>query len=456
MPEGQRAYYIMVFGCQMNDRDAAALAGLLESLGYAPAREPEEADIILVHTCCVRESAERKVYGRIGQLSAYKQRRPDLIIGVGGCMTQQAGVADDLARRFPHVNFVFGTFNLDQLPEFIARAADGEAGIVDIRRGPGGPDSRGFQDCAQPLPAGGGLKALVNITMGCDNYCSYCIVPYVRGPMRSRPPEAVELEVRRAVGAGARDVTLLGQNVNAYGIDRQGLPSFAALLRRLDELDTESDFRLRFTTSHPRDFTDDIIKAVAACRRACEHIHLPVQAGSDRVLTLMNRGYTAAAYLDILRRIRRTVPGVSITTDLIVGFPGETDEDSRATLDLVRKARFDAAFTFMYSPRSGTAAAALPGAVPLAERKARLGRLMEVQYPISLEINQGLVGETVDVLVEGPSKKDPRMLTGRTRQNKIVHFPGDPALSGSCVPVRVTGAQTWTLRGELAGRGEGS
>jgi tRNA-2-methylthio-N6-dimethylallyladenosine synthase len=427
----------MTFGCQMNASDSEVVSGLLAGAGYDKAPHVEDADVVIILTCSVRESAESRVHGRLGALKALKARRPGMIIGVGGCMPQREGGAREIMGRHKHVDLVFGTHNLHDVARLVEEARAGRT--VEVLEDQERPAFR------NPLRQGD-LLAWVPIMHGCDNYCSYCIVPYVRGRPRSRPSEVIEAEVRSLVAGGCREITLLGQNVNAYGHDLPGNAGFSRLLGRLDAI--EGLWRIRYTTSHPRDFDLDMVKAVAASRAVCEHFHLPVQSGSNRVLTLMNRGYTRERYLDLAAAIRERIPGASITTDIIVGFPGETQEDFEDTLDLVKRVGFDSAFTFMFSPRSGTPAATMESQVPLETRKSRLSRLIETQKAITLERNLALVGKKVEVLVEGPSKKEPERLQGRTRTGRYVHFVGPPSWKGSLVGVVITRAGLWSLDGE--------
>ncbi|HHW55332.1 MAG: tRNA (N6-isopentenyl adenosine(37)-C2)-methylthiotransferase MiaB [bacterium] len=434
-----KKYHIRTYGCQMNERDSETLAGILADLGYTRTASVEEADLILFNTCCVRETAERKIYGRLNELRPLKKKRPDLLIGVGGCMAQKD--KERVLTKAPHVDFVFGTHNIQELPELISKAAalseplvqvweEGQVPLVDL-----------------PAQREGKLKAYVTITYGCTNFCTYCIVPYVRGKERSRPPQDIIQEVTELAQEGYKEVTLLGQNVNTYGRDLGKGVSFAQLLREVNQV--EGIQRIRYTTSHPRDFTAEIIAAVRDCDKVCEHFHLPIQAGSNRILQRMNRGYTREEYLQLVERIREEVPDCSITTDIIVGFPGEEEEDFAATLDIVRQVRFDNAFTFVFSPRSGTPAAKMKEQVPEDVKKERLNRLMELQDRISRDINEELRGKELEVLVEGTSKKEEKILTSRTRTNKLVLFPGEEDLMGELVTVRITRPQTWNLYGEL-------
>ncbi|MGE5527596.1 MAG: tRNA (N6-isopentenyl adenosine(37)-C2)-methylthiotransferase MiaB [Patescibacteria group bacterium] len=438
-----RKYFIYTFGCQMNERDSETLAGFCAELGYAKAANLSEADLVILNTCCVRGNAENRIHGHIGNLKPLKEERPEVILAVCGCMAQEPGERERIRADHPHVDLVFGPQNLHEFPRLLQRVLEGEGRVIEVNLGPGG--------IQEDLPArrSSNLKAWVTIVQGCDNFCSYCIVPYVRGRERSREPGRILAEIRGLAARGVREITLLGQNVNSYGRDLgPGAMGFAGLLREADRV--PGLWRLRFMTSHPKDLSDDLIAAMAECRTVCEHLHLPLQAGSDRILGLMNRRYTRGRYLELVRRLRGAVPGIALTTDVIVGFPGETDEDFRDTLDLVEEVRFDGAFTFAYSPRLGTKAADLPDQLPEEVKKERLYRLIEVQNRISREINEGLRGKVEEVLVEGPSERAPEIWCGRTRGNKLVLFRG-PSEEGSLVPVRITDPHTWTLHGELAG-----
>ncbi|HHV56680.1 MAG TPA: tRNA (N6-isopentenyl adenosine(37)-C2)-methylthiotransferase MiaB [Firmicutes bacterium] len=421
----------------MSFHDAEVLAGLLKQAGYTEAAAPAEADVIVFQTCCVRETAERKLYGQVNELRGLKREKPGLIVGLAGCLAQKD--REKALQRCPHLDFVLGTQRLGDLPQILAALRDGCQGIVDVDEG---ANLEGL-----PIARAEGVRAYVNISYGCNNFCTYCIVPYVRGPEKSRPPAAVLAEVEEAAQAGYREVMLLGQNVNTYGRDLEEPTDFAALLRRVDKVPQLA--RIRYMTSHPRDFTEEMIRAVRETEKVCEHFHLPLQAGSNRILAAMNRGYTRERYLELVAKVRSLVPGASITTDLIVGFPGETEEDFQATLDMVERVRFDAAYTFIFSPREGTRAATLPGQVTAAVKKERLARLNALQNRISRELNEALVGRVVEILVEGPSKNNPDRLAGRTRTNKLVHFTGPASLRGEQVKVRIKRAFTWTLDGDL-------
>lgn len=440
-------YKIQTYGCQMNEHDSEILAGQLEQLGYSEAPVLEEADLILLNTCTVRETAAQKALGELGRLKTLKVLHPDLMIGVCGCMAQEEERVNGIKRAYPYVDLVFGTHNLHRLPELVERARQEEAMVVDVWQAAG----EVVEDL--PMKRAEGVKAWVTVIHGCDKHCTYCIVPFTRGRERSRQPADVIAEVEALGRQGFREVTLLGQNVNSYGKDLAQGYVFADLLADLDKV--EGIRWIRYMTSHPRDFSRRLVDVIADAGKICEHFHLPVQAGSDEVLRRMNRRYTREQYLDLIRYVRDRVPAASITTDIIVGFPGETDEDFRHTLEMVEEAEFDNAFMFVYSPRAGTPAARWQDPVPLPEKKERLQRLMDLQYAISLKKNQAMVGRRYEVLVDGPSKKDPGVWSGRTRGNKLVLIPAEPGgddLTGSFAQVEVTEARTWTLDGKLVGR----
>lgn len=432
-------YHILTYGCQMNVRDSEILAGIVEGMGYVMTPYLEEADLVLFNTCSVRHSAENKVYGKLGEVARLKRKNPDLIIGVGGCMAQLENVRKRLKKQ--QVDIVFGTHNLDELPQLIAERKESGRNLVKIYEGE--------REMAENLPSSRneGVSAFVNIMYGCNNFCSYCIVPYTRGRERSREPDHIMAEIRDMVQQGFKEVTLLGQNVNSYGRGLEAGLDFADLLAMVSPIDGLE--RIRFTTSHPRDMTDKLIDTIAREPKVCEHIHVAMQSGSNRILQLMNRGYTREHYLERTERIRERILGVAISTDIIVGFPGESEEDFQDTLDLVKKVGFDSAFTFMYSIRSGTRAASLDNHIPLEVRRQRLLTLNEVQYSIARELNQSLVGKTQEVLVEGWSKTDKDKLSSRTRTNRIVIFSGPETLIGKIINVRIKEATTFSLFGEM-------
>ncbi|WP_035268270.1 tRNA (N6-isopentenyl adenosine(37)-C2)-methylthiotransferase MiaB [Desulfitibacter alkalitolerans] len=436
-----KKYLILTYGCQMNERDSEVLEGYLENLGYCPASAEKDADIIILNTCCVREKAELKVFGKLGELSKLKKEKPELIIGICGCMTQQDEVYERIRDKAPYVNLVFGTYNVHQLPNLLLKIQNTDEPAYEIWEKEGDIVENNVSRRIDRI------KAYVNISYGCDNFCTYCIVPHVRGRERSRTPDKIVEEISGLVKEGYKEIMLLGQNVNSYGKDLNSNLDFADLLVEVNKIDGLE--RIRYMTSHPRDFTDKLVETIARCKKVCEHYHLPVQAGSNKILKAMNRGYTREEYLDLVEKIQSISPNYSITSDIIVGFPGEGEEDFKDTLDIVERVRFDAAYTFAYSPRRGTPAAAMECQIKDEEKKERLHRLMEVQNKISLEKNMKLVGTNMEVLVESPSKTDSSRLTGRTRTNKIVNFSGEQSLIGTIINVKITKAQTWNLIGEL-------
>ncbi|NLM26009.1 MAG: tRNA (N6-isopentenyl adenosine(37)-C2)-methylthiotransferase MiaB [Firmicutes bacterium] len=435
----QRKFYLKTMGCQMNAHDSEVITGILLSLGYQETDSVEDAELILYNTCSVRENPERKVYGQISRFKALKEQKPGLIIGICGCMTQQKDEQEAILKKLPHVDLIFGTHNIHRLPELLERALDGER-VIEV-----------WEDTDEivedlPVRRSNNLKAFVNIIYGCTNFCSYCIVPYTRGKEISRQPEAIINEVTSLAQEGFKEVTLLGQNVNSYGKDLGLNMDFADLLKQLNDIPGLE--RIRFTTSHPKDMKDSLIDALANLPKVCEHLHLPVQSGSNRILKLMNRGYTREYYLDLVRKIKEAVPNISLTTDLIVGFPGETEEDFQDTLDLIREVGFSSSFTFIFSPRNGTPAATMSEQIPEEVKKDRIYRLIELQNEISSEYMQTHLNQVVEVLVDGVNSET-QELTGRTRTNHPVTFIGDPNLVSKLVPVKITQCQTWSLRGEL-------
>ncbi|MEW6388519.1 MAG: tRNA (N6-isopentenyl adenosine(37)-C2)-methylthiotransferase MiaB [Thermodesulfobacteriota bacterium] len=434
----KRKVYIRTFGCQMNVADSQQMAQVLAD-DYVLTHRPEEADLYLINTCAIRRKSEEKVRSLLGSLKSLKQRRPQLILGVGGCVAQQEG--ERLLNAAPHLDLVFGTHGIYRLPGLVRRAS--QSRTVDIVLTPGCP--------ALPRQewAPGTIKALVTIMQGCNNYCTFCVVPYVRGPEYSRTPADIEAEVAGFLAQGGKEVTLLGQNVNSYG---RGLPepvTFPELLRRLATLPGLA--RLRFATSHPKDLSDELMAAFAEIPALCEHLHLPVQSGSDRILQAMHRGYTREEYLAKVARLRRAVPGLSLSTDLIVGFPGEREKDFQDTLDLIKQADFDQAFSFKFSPRPKTRAATLGEQVPEEVKSERLACLQSLQAELTLKAHRRLVGRIEEVLVEGTSKRSPEQLSGRLRTNQVVNFTGPAHLLGQTVRVELTGAHPHSLQGRWVG-----
>ncbi len=433
-------YYIESYGCQMNDHDAEKLSGMLQTCGFSPAPSKEEATLLLFNTCCVREHAEKRVFGNIGALKKRKEDEPGLLIGVCGCMMQQREVAERLFKRFPFVDLVFGTHELHHFPLLLSRTLAGER-VFSVRESDG--------EIAEGLPVvrGGSFSTFVTIMYGCNNFCSYCIVPYVRGRERSRAPENIVAEVRSLAERGFREITLLGQNVNSYAYADDGV-DFPALLRRVSTV--EGIERIRFMTSHPKDLSPRLIEAMATLPKVCNHIHLPVQSGSNRILSEMNRRYTREKYLGLVEDIRAAVEGVELTTDIIVGFPGETEEDFEETLALVRQVGFSAAYTFMYSPRLGTRAAEMESQVPEQVKKDRLLRLNACSAEQLKVGNRKYIGQEGTVLVEGCDRREKApMAYGKLTNFKMVYFPGDAGLIGSMRHVRITGIQNNSLIGEL-------
>ncbi|HEX7057890.1 MAG TPA: tRNA (N6-isopentenyl adenosine(37)-C2)-methylthiotransferase MiaB [Bacilli bacterium] len=435
-----RKYLIRTYGCQMNEHDTETMKGILEMMGYTETEDKQEADIILLNTCAVRENAEDKVFGELGHLKPLKMEKPSLVLGVCGCMPQEEAVVHRILQKHSFVDLVFGTHNIHRLPQLLRNAVYSKEVVVEVWSKEG--------DIVENLPKKRtGLKAWVNIMFGCDKFCTYCIVPYTRGKERSRRPEDVINEVRDLARQGFKEITLLGQNVNAYGKDFTDINyRFPDLM---DDIRKIGIPRVRFTTSHPRDFDDRLIEVLAKRGNLVEHIHLPVQSGSNEVLKMMSRKYTRESYLELVRKIRQAIPDVALTTDIIVGFPGETAEQFEDTMSLVAEVGYDSAFTFIYSPREGTPASEMPDNVPESEKKERLQRLNALLADLSRKSNEKLIGTEVEVLVEGASKNNPDMLSGRTRTNKLIHFAGPEQLAGEFVRVKVTEAQSYVIKGEL-------
>jgi len=437
-----KRYMIRTYGCQMNEHDTETMKGMLEAMGYVSTDDKREADVILLNTCAIRENAEDKVFGELGHLKHLKLEKPNVVLGVCGCMSQEEGVVKRIMTKHQHVDLIFGTHNIHRLPKLLQDAYFDKEMVVEVWSKEG--------DIVENLPKKReGMKAWVNIMYGCDKFCTYCIVPYTRGKERSRRPEDVIAEVRELARQGYKEVTLLGQNVNAYGKDFEDIEyRFGDLMDDIRKIDIP---RIRFTTSHPRDFDDHLIEVLAKGGNLVEHIHLPVQSGNTDVLKKMSRKYTREQYLELVSKIKRAMPNVVLTTDIIVGFPGETEEQFQDTLSLVKEVRYDSAYTFIYSPREGTPAAGMADDIPAEEKSARLIRLNDALNEISREANEKLRGQTLEVLVEGVSKNNPDMLSGRTRSNKLVHFQGPRDLIGSFAQVTVTEPMTWYIKGELAG-----
>lgn len=434
-----KKFHIATFGCQMNKHDSERMAGLLRAHGYAPADSSDDAQIIIFNTCMVREHAEERFFGNLNNLRARKKAEPDLIIAVGGCVAQKE--RELIFKKAPHTDIVFGTHNMPNLGHMIESIEQGRQAICDI--------TDAIETMPTTLPSMRAEKhhAWVPIIIGCNNFCTYCIVPHTRGRELSRPIEDILSEVERLVADGVIEITLLGQNVNSYGRDIYKRSEFARLLLELEKV--EGLRRIRFATSHPKDLTEDIIGAIAESNKVCEHIHLPVQAGSNTILKAMNRKYTKEDYLKTVEKIYAAIPGVSLTTDIMVGFPGETEDDFLHTLDVVEKARYDSAFTFIFSPREGTLAARMDNQIPASAKADRFDRLVKLQNKVSLEKNEGLIGRDIEVFIEAVSKKNQNMLTGRTRTNKVVNFAGSTDLIHKEAIINIKEAHTWFLKGEL-------
>ena len=436
-------YMIQTFGCQMNEHDSENLAGMLDAMGYEATLMTNDCDLIIYNTCAVRENAELKVYGNLGHLKLAKRKNPDLKIAVGGCMMQQPHVVKEIKSRYKHVDLVFGTHNLYKFPELLTNTMDSDKLLVDVWDVDGEVveglrSSRKFE-----------LKAFVNIMYGCNNFCTYCIVPYTRGRERSRTPEDIINEIKDLAAKGTKEITLLGQNVDSYGKTLEEDITFAELLRMVNEI--EGIERIRFMTSHPKDISDEVIYAMRDCDKVCEFLHLPVQCGSSRLLKKMNRHYTKEDYLRIIEKAKAEIPDIAFSTDLMIGFPGETEEDLLDTIDVVEKVKYDNAFTFIYSKREGTPAAKMEDQILENVKHERFNRVLSKVNEILVDLNASYVGKTVEVLIEGKSKTDESKFTGRTRQNKLVNFTvknPEANLLGTLMNVKITESNTFSLVGE--------
>lgn len=437
--EGRRKkYHILTYGCQMNEHDSEKIAGMLTSVGYEETDDEKQADLVIFNTCLIRENAELRVFGKLGEVKGLKRNNPHMLVAVCGCMMQRQEIREKVLKKFSFVDIIFGTNTIHELPMLIYDAEINKrksVGIVDDTKSiyENMPKRRKFKH-----------KALVNITYGCDNFCTYCVVPYVRGREKSREPDDIIREIKALAEDGCIEVTLLGQNVNSYGRNLDKKVTFADLLYQINKIDGIE--RIRFMTSHPKDLTDDLITAIKECGKVCRHVHLPVQAGSNEVLRRMNRKYTKEHYLSLVEKLRKDLPDIAITTDIIVGFPGETEEDFLETIDMVKKVRFDSAFTFLYSMREGTAAAKMENQIPDDVKHKRFDRLLEVLYPIVLEKNKECLGKVFPVLVETVENN---RLTGRTEHFRLVHFKGSRDLVGEIVNVRITKVKTFHMEGEI-------
>ena len=439
---GRSLFFCCVtFGCQMNARDSEKLEGILEAVGYQKTEQEERADFVIYNTCTVRENANQRVYGRLGYLGKQKKKHPHMMIALCGCMMQEEHVVEKLKKSYRFVDLIFGTHNIFRFAELLCQAMNSDRMVVDI-----------WKDTDQivedlPVDRKYSFKSGVNIMFGCNNFCSYCIVPYVRGRERSRNPEDILKECRTLAADGVTEVMLLGQNVNSYGKNLNPPVTFASLLSQVEQIPGIK--RIRFMTSHPKDLSDELIQVMSQSQKICSHLHLPLQSGSSRILKKMNRRYTKEQYLELVDRIRAAVPDISLTTDIIVGFPGETEEDFQETLDVVRKVRYDSAFTFIYSKRSGTPAAIMEDQVPPEVVKDRFDRLLQLVQEISRQMSSRFTGTVQEVLTEEVNGQDPSLVTGRMSNNLLVHFPGDASMIGSYRKVRLDECKGFYYMGTL-------
>ncbi len=434
-----KKFNILTLGCQMNERDSETLAGMLTEMGYEQIDDRNQADIAIINTCSVRDHADRRFFGMLGQLKKIKEKNPGFIVCVCGCMMQQQHIIDQIKEKYPWVDIIFGTHNIHRFPRLLGNVISEKEKQIEIWEDGG--------EIVEGLPSKRLYKhkAFVNIMFGCNNFCTYCIVPYTRGRERSRRPEDILAEIRRLADDGVKEITLLGQNVNSY--KGEGGVDFADLLRMINEVDGIE--RIRFMTSHPKDLSDRLIDVYRDCDKVCSFFHLPVQSGNDNILKRMNRRYTADDYMELVRKLREARPDISLTTDIIVGFPGETEEEFEDTLKLVEAVNFDSAFTFMYSKKKGTPAAEYDDQIPEEIKHDRFDRLVETVNRCAADRNARFVGQITPVLVEGVSKSDEGCVTGRNPQNKIVNFPGDASLTGTIVNVKISEAGTFSLVGKM-------
>lgn len=437
---GERKACVRTYGCQQNVADSERIKGMLSAMGYSFTEDTAEADLVLFNTCAVREHAELKVYGNVGALKSLKAAKPEMLIILCGCMMQQETVQNEIQKKYKHVDIVFGPSMIPQLPSMMERVLKERVKIFTRQELPEITENL-------PIVRDDARKAWVSVMYGCNNYCTYCIVPYVRGRERSRRSAEIIREVEGLVAEGYRDITLLGQNVNSYGKDRPGEMDFSDLLAAIDRISGE--FWIRFTTSHPKDCSKKLLDTMAAGTKICHQLQLPFQSGSDRILKEMNRNYTAESYYELIEYARKVMPDVVVTSDVIVGFPGETEEDFQKTLELVEKVQFDNLYTFIYSKRTGTKAATFENQIPEEVQKARFDRLLAVQHPVCLKKNQQMEGGEYTVFVESVSKNNSEVLSGKTAGGKTVDFRGDPALIGQFCNVTVTRAKSWSLDGEI-------
>lgn len=434
-----KSYFIRTYGCQANERDSETIRGILEAMAFTPIDTMEHADVIVLNTCAIRENAENKVFGEIGQIKRFKQTNPDLLFMVGGCMTQEEHVVNRILSKHPQVDVLFGTHNLHRIPQLMLQAYYSKERVVEVFS----KEGEIYEDL--PVSRNSSSKAWVNIMYGCDKFCTYCIVPYTRGKERSRLPEDILTEVRELAAQGYKEVTLLGQNVNAYGKDLDIGVDFADLLDHVAQCGIP---RVRFMTSHPWDFTDRMIEVMATQPTIMPFLHLPLQSGNDAVLRIMGRRYSAEAYLDLVKRLKARMPHLALSTDIIVGFPNETEEQFIDTLKMIEQVQYDNVYSFIYSARESTPAAKMVDNVPLEDKEARLKRLNALIGTHALAKAKAMVGQTVTVLVDGPSKKNPAIFSGYTETNKLVNFTPIDAQPGDLVNVTIESAHTWTLQGK--------
>lgn len=437
----RKKYLIKTYGCQMNEHDSEKISWILENMNYEETEDLEEADFIIYNTCLIREKAELKVYGNLGSLKPLKEKNPDLMIAVCGCMMQREEVREVILSKHEHVDIIFGTHNIHKLPQLINSFLQTGKTVVDI--------VEDTKEIVESIDANRkySYKAFINIMYGCNNFCTYCVVPYTRGRELSREPEKILNEIKELAKSGYKEITLLGQNVNSYGKTLGTEYNFSDLLKDINKIDGIE--RIRFMTSHPKDLSDELIECYGTLDKLSNHLHLPIQSGSNKILKTMNRKYTREDYLKIIKKLKKTVPDIAITTDLIIGFPGETEEDFQQTLSLVKEVEFDSAYTFLYSIREGTLAAKMDNQIDYKIKHDRFQRLSDTLNDIALGKNEKLVGKTVKALVEEISKNNPDTLTGRTSEFKLVHFKGDKSLIGSIVNIKIENVKTFTLEGIL-------
>lgn len=435
-----KLYYIHTYGCQMNIHESEKIAGILEELGYVSTTNDKIADVVVFNTCCIRENAEDRIYGNVGAFKQLKKVRKDMIIAVGGCMTQQKGMADKLSQKFPFIDIIFGTHNLDKFKELLLKKLSRKKRVIEVE------DVDGIVYEGTPTKRTSFPNAWVNIMYGCDNFCTYCIVPYVRGRERSRKKVDIINECKQLIKEGYKEITLLGQNVNSYGNDLLDGSNFADLIREISLL--EGKFRLRFMTNHPKDFSDEMIDAIASSDKICKCIHLPVQSGSNKILNLMNRHYTREYYIDRLTKLRNVIPNCAVTTDIMVGFPQEDEQDFIDTMSLVKQAKFSGAFTFIYSRRSGTVAAEMPGQIPEDVSTCRIMKLIDLQNSINREQSEQYLNKTVEILCEDFDEKK-NLYLGRDEYGKMAYFTSENDVIGEFLMVKITKTGGMSLYGEI-------